>query len=62
MPTNGKPKVRSKVTTKRVTPSIDGVALPHAYAFGGAVSDADAKAAVKADLEGPKGYGALTEG
>lgn len=52
----------ASVTTKTVKPSIDGAPILHHYVFDGAVTDASAKAAVKADLEGPKGYGALTEG
>lgn len=49
-------------TIKKVRPAIDGVPLVHEYTYDGATTDATAKAAVKADLEGPKGYGALTEG
>lgn len=50
------------VTTKKVTPSIDGKKLIHEYIFDGAVSDISAKAIVKSDLELAKGYGALIEG
>lgn len=51
----------TSVTIKRVKPSIDGVALLHHYVFDGATTDVSAKASVKTDLEGPKGYGVLTE-
>jgi len=51
----------ASVTVKRIKPSIDGVPVLHHYVFDGAVTDVAAKAAIKADLEGPKGYGALTE-
>lgn len=50
------------VTTKTLKPSIDGEALSHHYCFTGLVSDTDAKAQAKADLETGKGYGALTQG
>lgn len=51
----------SSVTTKTVKPSVDGAQLMHHYVFSGGTTDADAKAIVKADLEGPKGYGALID-
>lgn len=49
------------ITVKTVKPSIDGSQLIHHYVFDGNVTDITAKASVKADLEGRKGYGPLTE-
>ena len=59
--TRTNPLTSTSASVKTVACEVDGVLIAHGYVFDGATTDVDCKASAKADLEGAKGYGALTE-